>query len=67
MDYGHKVAPAKFGKTQQFVKSGTNPGHQAKNGTYGHPGRPVIFLELGVKNRDCPRVLPRSLDLTGII
>jgi len=29
----------------QFVNVGTNPGHQAKKGTNGCPGRTVIFSE----------------------
>jgi len=37
----------------QFVNVGTNPRHQAKNGTNERPERSVIFPG-HLKNRDCP-------------
>ena len=44
-----------YGEIAQFVNVGTNPGHQAKNGTNGHPRRTVIFFgDMSSKIRTVP-------------
>ena len=49
-----KKSIAKYGEIAQFVNIGTNPGHQAKNGTNGRPELWSFFPGHIVKNRDCP-------------
>jgi len=50
-------------KTRKRYECGTNPGHQAKNGTNERPGRMWFFLEMLLKIGTVPENLGREVTL----